>query len=241
MARPFQDRHVVVTGGTGFLGTAVVRRLLDAGATCHIPAFDDHEIERFAQKDHERVVISKAVDLTNANHVSSFYAELPSLWASIHCAGGFDMGAITDMSVEAYRRQVALNLDTCYFCCREAVVRMTADAGVDNATAGGRIVNVAARPALEPRQGASMTAYTLAKAAVAALTQALAEEVADRGIWVNAIAPSTIDTPANRKAMPDADHERWPSTDDLAATLAFLASPENRSTRGAIVPVYGRS
>jgi NAD(P)-dependent dehydrogenase (short-subunit alcohol dehydrogenase family) len=105
---------------------------------------------------------------------------------------------------------------------------------------GGRIVNVAARPALEWRMGVGMTAYTATKAAVAALTVALAEEVAKNGILVNAIAPSIIDTPANRTAMPKADHSAWPKPDEIARTIAFLASPENQVTRGAIVPVYGR-
>ena len=106
---------------------------------------------------------------------------------------------------------------------------------------GGRIVNVAARPALEPRIGAGMTAYTASKAGVAALTAALAEEVAKDGILVNAVAPSIMDTPANRKAMPKADFSAWPKVEEVAATILFLASPDNKVTRGAIVPVYGKS
>ena len=107
------------------------------------------------------------------------------------------------------------------------------------AGAGGRIVNVAARPGVEPRTGAGMAAYAAAKAAVAALTQALAEEVAAEGIWVNAVAPSILDTPANRAAMPDADHAAWPKTTAVAETIVFLAAPDNAVTRGAVVPVYG--
>jgi NAD(P)-dependent dehydrogenase (short-subunit alcohol dehydrogenase family) len=106
---------------------------------------------------------------------------------------------------------------------------------------GGRIVNVAARPALEPRTGAGMTAYTIAKSGVATLTIALAEEVAKDGILVNAVAPSIMDTAANRKAMPKADFDKWPKVEEVAATILFLASPGNRVTRGAIVPVYGKS
>jgi NAD(P)-dependent dehydrogenase (short-subunit alcohol dehydrogenase family) len=105
---------------------------------------------------------------------------------------------------------------------------------------GGRIVNVASRQGVEPRQGANLTAYTAAKAGVAALTMALAEEVAGDGILVNAVAPSLMDTPANRKAMPKADFSTWPKVEEVAATIVFLASPENKVTRGAVVPVYGR-
>ena len=98
---------------------------------------------------------------------------------------------------------------------------------------GGRIVNVAARPALEPRTGAGMAAYAASKAAVVALTVALAEEVAKDGILVNAVAPSIMDTPANRAAMPKADHAAWPKVEEVAATILFLASPDNTVTRGA--------
>jgi NAD(P)-dependent dehydrogenase (short-subunit alcohol dehydrogenase family) len=106
---------------------------------------------------------------------------------------------------------------------------------------GGRIVNVAARPALEPRLGAGMVAYTASKSAVAALTQALAQETTDEQIWVNAVAPSVLDTPANRAAMPAADYRRWVSPADLAEMITFLASSANRVTRGAVIPVYGGS
>jgi NAD(P)-dependent dehydrogenase (short-subunit alcohol dehydrogenase family) len=126
-----------------------------------------------------------------------------------------------------------MNLISCILCCRAAVRAMT--------NAGGRIVNVAARPALEWRSGAGMAAYTASKAGVAALTAALAEEVAKDGILVNAVAPSIMDTPANRQAMPKADYSLWPKVEEVAATIAFLASPENLVTRGAIVPVYGKS
>jgi NAD(P)-dependent dehydrogenase (short-subunit alcohol dehydrogenase family) len=118
-------------------------------------------------------------------------------------------------------------------CCRAAVQAMAGN--------GGRIVNVAARPALEWRTGAGMTAYATSKAGVAAFTAALAEEVVKDGILVNAVAPSTMDTPANRNAMPKADFALWPKVEEVAATIVFLASPDNRVTRGGIVPVYGKT
>jgi NAD(P)-dependent dehydrogenase (short-subunit alcohol dehydrogenase family) len=132
-------------------------------------------------------------------------------------------------------QQVDMNFVTCFLCCRAAVN------AIARTGAGGRIVNVAARPALEWRSGAGMAAYTASKAAVAALTVALAEEVAKQGILVNAVAPSIMDTPANRQAMPRADHAAWPKVEEVAATIRFLASPDNKVTRGAVVPVYGRS
>src|SRR5262249_56408984 len=107
--------------------------------------------------------------------------------------------------------------------------------------AGGRVARVAARRAREGRPGGGMPAYTACKAGVAALTAALAEEVAKDGILVNAVAPSIMDTTANRQAMPKADHALWPKVEEVAGTIVYLASPENRVGRGGVIPVYGKS
>ncbi|MCG8459934.1 MAG: SDR family NAD(P)-dependent oxidoreductase [Holophagales bacterium] len=232
----FSGRQLVVTGGLGALGSAVVARLLEAGAHCHVPQVPPGVPSPdlpLPYRDHPRLTLHDAVDLTDAGAVEAFYSGLPVLWASIHCAGGFGMAPIAETDERAYRHLMALNAESCFLCCRHALARIRAGGE------GGRLVNVAARPAVEPRTGAGMVAYTMSKAAVAALTQALAEEVADEGIWVNAVAPSIIDTPANRDAMPDAAPFPWPSPDDLAETIVFLASPANRAGRGAVIPVYG--
>lgn len=230
----FDKKHVVVTGGTGALGTAVVGQLLDGGAFVHIPVFEEKEIERFPYNEHERVQMISHIDLTDEALVKRFYDAVGEVWASIHIAGGFDMSALADTSAEAFEQQFNMNAKTCFLCCREAV-RAMRGLGV-----GGRIVNVAARPGIEPRQGAGMVAYATSKAAVAAMTQALGEELAGEGIWVNAVAPSILDTPANRAAMPDADHAAWPKVEEVAATIVHFASPENGAARGVVAPVYGR-
>jgi NAD(P)-dependent dehydrogenase (short-subunit alcohol dehydrogenase family) len=173
-------------------------------------------------------------DLADEAAVARLYAGVPRLWASIHIAGGFAMAPLVATDKKMLMAQLEMNLASCFLCCRAAVAAM-------KASGGGRIVNVVARQALEPRTGAGMTAYTASKAAVAALTQALAQEVAGDGILVNAIAPSIMDTAQNRKDMPKADVTLWPKVEEVAATILFLASPENRVTRGAVVPVYGRS
>lgn len=233
-AQEFDGLHVVVTGGCGALGGAVVQRLLDRGAWCHIPAMNTAEAGRSAHKGHERVRLVPGVDLANENQVESFYRGVPSLWASVHVAGGFAMQPIEKATLADLRAMLDTNLATCFLCCCEAVRRMRAGKGD-----GGRIVNVAAKPALVPTGG--MAAYAASKAAVANLTVSLAEELKDSGVWVNAVVPSIMDTPANRKAMPDADHGAWPRVEDVAASIVFLASPGNRVSRGALVPVYGRS
>jgi NAD(P)-dependent dehydrogenase (short-subunit alcohol dehydrogenase family) len=232
----FANRHVVVTGGAGALGTAVVAALIADGAVCHVPCFDEAEAKRFRFRDHKQVAVTVAGSLAEEAAVSRVFADLPSLWASIHIAGGFAFAALRDTAVATIRQQIDMNFLSCILCCRAAVQAMSKTPG-----AGGRIVNIAARPALEWRSGANMAAYTASKAAVAALTVALAEEVAKDGILVNAVAPSTMDTPANRQSMPKADFAAWPKLEEVAATILFLASPDNRVTRGGIVPVYGKS
>ncbi len=122
-----------------------------------------------------------------------------------------------------------------FLCCRAAVRSMLASGTT------GRIVNVTARPGLDPRKGSGMVAYAASKAAVAAMTVALAEELKGKGILVNAVAPSTLDTPANRAAMPDADFSKWVGLDAAAEAVAYLVSPKNTAMSGTLVPLYGRA
>ncbi len=204
---------VVITGGSGGLGGAVVDAFKGAGFTCHVPT-------------------RRTLDLTDERAVEAFYASVPSLWASIHVAGGFAMAPIEKTSLADLRGQMAINLDTAFLCCREAVKAL-------RKAGGGRIVNVTSRAALVP--GGGTIAYSTSKAALAMLTQSLAEEVRADGILVNAVAPSIIDTPTNRQAMPTANHASWAKPIDIARTILWLASRDNVLTSGAIVPVHGRS
>jgi NAD(P)-dependent dehydrogenase (short-subunit alcohol dehydrogenase family) len=228
----FHDRHIVVSGGAGALGSAVVEVLVDAGAVCHVPCMDEAEAQRFRLREHKNVRLSVTGSLADEAAIARLYQGIAPLWASIHIAGGFAAGPLREMTVATLHQQIDMNFISCALCCRAALGAMTG---------GGRIVNVSARAGLEWRSGAGMVAYTASKTAVAALTAALAEEVAKDGILVNAVAPSIMDTPANRHAMPKADYDLWPKVEEVAATIVFLASPDNRVTRGAIVPVYGKS
>ena len=224
-------REAVVTGGTGALGSAVVGRLLEVGATVHIPVYAARELERFPHRDSSAVRLHEGLDLTQEDDVTRLFGATSSLYASIHVAGGFAMGPIASTGLDVWDHLMRMNATTCFLSCREAVKAM--------GEREGRIVNVAARPALVPTP--QMAAYAASKAAVAALTLSLAEELAESSIWVNAVVPSIIDTDANRAAMPDADHTAWPKPEEIAETIAFLASPNNAVTRGALVPVYGKS
>lgn len=232
MAERFAGKHVVVTGGAGALGRVVTGALLGEGANVHIPAFSSRDEEVVEVFGSDRLSVVSGIDLSDADAVTGFYDGLPTLWASVHIAGGFAMAPLAETTAADMQKQFAMNAMTCFLCCKAGAARM-AD--------GGRIVNVTARPALEPRTGAGMVAYTASKAAVAAMTVALGEELVDDGILVNAVAPSVIDTPANRSAMPKSDPAKWVAPETLAEAILFLASPENTATRGSLLSVYGRS
>jgi len=232
MSSAFAGRQVVVTGATGELGEAVARLLAAEGATVHVPARSLDKARALYAELGDRVVVGSVSDLADEGAVSAYYAGLPPLWASIHCAGGFAASKIDGTPLADLKKMLDLNTASAFLCCREAVKNMRGR--------GGRIVNVTAQPGVEPRRGAGMAAYAASKAAVAAITLALAEEVAADGIWVNAVVPSIMDTEANRRSMPNADHAKWPKLDEVASTIAFLASPANAVTRAALVPVYGK-
>lgn len=240
MKTPPREKHYVITGGTGGLGTAVVGRLIEAGATCHVPWVNERELEHFPYAS--KVKLSQ-VNMADAASAEAFYQSLPALHGSIHLVGGFDMKPVEATTPEDFEKMWRLNTLSCFVCCRAAVAafrRTVAGQASERPPAGvaGRIVNVGARPALEPTGG--MIAYAVAKAGVVSLTQSLAAELKNEGILVNAVLPSIMDTPANRKAMPDADFERWPKTEQVADAIAWLVGPANQLTSGSLLPVYGK-
>lgn len=221
----YTGKQVVITGGTGALGQAVVKTLLEQGATCHVTWLFEQELEHFELAD--QVTLHQA-DCSDESAVVKLYGSLDGLWGSIHIVGGFGMSPIRETSLEAFRQMQTLNAETCFLTCREAVRTMKM---------GGRIVNVSARPVLEPYGGA--IAYAASKAAVASITRCLADEVKGDGILVNAVVPSILDTPANRESMPDANFVSWPKVEQVANTISWLASPDNAVTSGTLVPVFG--
>jgi len=221
----------MVSGGTGGLGRAVVDWLLERDARCVVPSRSGEPPANApwaGPADRLRIV---QADLTDPQDVRRVFESVEELAASLHLAGGFDMGPIESIELETFRRMFETNAQTCFLCCQAAV------AAFRRQRAEGRIVNVAARPAVEPVGG--MLAYTTSKAAVASITQCLAREVRPEKILVNAVLPSLIDTPDNRQAMPDADHASWPTPAQIAEAIVYLASPANTLTHGALLPVYG--
>jgi NAD(P)-dependent dehydrogenase (short-subunit alcohol dehydrogenase family) len=226
----------LITGGTGALGQVVCAAFLAAGARVVATYVVARERVAFEQAVHGDAELAE-VELGDAAQVTALVERVVAARGRIdvllNLAGGFWGGApLIDTPDAELDRLFAMNVKTAFGCARAVVPAMIR-------RRHGRIVNVTARPALVG--GANVSAYAISKAGVAALTRALADEVREHGITVNAIAPSTIDTAANRAAMPKADPSRWVRPEEIAATLVFLASDAAASISGAIIPVYGRA
>ena len=225
----------LITGGTGGLGAAVTRAFLDGGWRVVVPVYDEAERERVPA--HERLVLESA-DLFDPASVQSIAAaaggdEAAPLRAVVNLVGGFAMGErVHATPVEDFEAQLRLNLRPTYLVCQATLEHL-------QAAGGGAIVCVSSRVALRPFAGAA--GYVVGKAAVLAFVDALAEEYRRDDIRVNAILPSVIDTPANRRSMPDADHSRWVAPEEIAAVVRFLCEDGSKPISGAHVPVYGRA
>jgi NAD(P)-dependent dehydrogenase (short-subunit alcohol dehydrogenase family) len=225
----------LITGGTGGLGAAVTRAFLDGGWRVVVPVFDARERERVPA--HERLVLEPAdlSDLESTSAVTAIAAgddEAP-LRAVVNLVGGFaEGGRVHETPVEDYESQLRLNLRPAYLVCHAAIPHL-------QAAGGGAIVCVSSRAALRPFAGAA--GYIVAKAAVLAFVDVLAAEYRDDGIRANAVLPSVIDTPANRRAMPAADHDRWVAPEQIASVVRWLCEDGAGVVSGAHVPVYGRA
>jgi NAD(P)-dependent dehydrogenase (short-subunit alcohol dehydrogenase family) len=224
----------IVTGGTGALGQAVVMRLLGDGMTVCVPFVVDQEDEALrarARRMGDRLLTRRA-DVTDPAAMDGFVEKVVSahgpVGALVAGVGGFAGGGLLDTDRATWERMLALNL-TSTFTAARAVVPGMVKAG------RGRVVAVASRAVLPPAPG--FIGYTVAKAGVIAFVQALAAEVRAHGITVNAVAPSTMDTPANRAAMPDADRSGWVPVESVANTIAFLVSEDAAHVTGALVTV----
>lgn len=226
-----------ISGGAGNLGRAVTRAFLEAGwrvavALHHTDAqgaLDSHKAE-FPGR-----ITTFLLDLTTERGADAALRETTE-WggrvdAAVHLMGGWHGGQkLAETPVDAWDRMMDLNLKSAWLVARAAIPRMTG---------GGALVFVSSRAARTGRAGSG--AYAIAKEGVVVLAETVAEEYRERGIRANTVLPGTIDTPANRESMPNADHAKWTAPEEIAAAILFLASPAASAVNGAAVPVYGRS
>ncbi len=220
---------VLVAGGTGALGTAVVRELASAGYAVTSTWIVDAERDRLASEPVELV----RADLFDPDDTVPAVASVDDLEAVVNLVGGFASGPrVHETDPEDFDRLVRLNLRPAFLLARAAMPRLVE-------RGGGAFVGVSARAALRPFPGAA--GYITGKAALLAFVQALDAEYRREGVRCNAVLPSTIDTPANRAAQPDADFSKWVPPADIAKVVRFLVSEDSAPTTGAAIPVYGRA
>ena len=236
-----KDRIAIITGGTGALGRAVAEHFLAHGAKVAVPWIVEPEVPMFHQqmggRFPESSMMLARVDLGSEAEVAKFVSDVEKRFGRvdilINLVGGFwGFKTVADTTMAEWQAMFDLNLKPTFLCCRAAVPVMQKHKY-------GRIVSVSSRTGLTG--AGEFAAYAIAKGAIKTFTASLAEEVLGDNVLVNAIAPSTIDTQANRTAMPKAKHENWVKPADIAKTLAFLCSDQNQVTSGVVVPVYGRA
>ena len=225
---------VLVAGGTGALGSAVVKALLDDGSSVVTTWRDSRERDAAVAQfpDHNGLTLVEA-DLTDPDAVAAAVDAVEDLRAVVNLVGGYAAsGKVHQTDPDEFDRMLRLNLRPAFLLARATMPRLVA-------AGGGAFLAVSSRAALEPFAGAA--GYITAKAAVIAFVRALDVEYRRHGVRCNAIAPGVIDTPANRQAQPDADHARWTDPADIAAVIRFLLSDDSAVVTGATIPVYGRS
>ena len=228
-----QGKQVLLTGGTGGLGMGVTQVVLDRGADLTLPYINSQEVTRLKQtlspEDFSRIQFV-SVDLLDETAVEQLVNDMGRVDVLIHLVGGFSMGKTHEYGFDDWKRDFDLNLNTTFLACKHCLRKMR-EQGY------GRIVTVGSRGAMEPT--GELAAYCASKAAVVALTKAIAAETKGTNITANVVLPSVIDTPSNREAMGDENADTWVKPQSLGEVIAFLASEAAKDVRGAAVPVYG--
>jgi NAD(P)-dependent dehydrogenase (short-subunit alcohol dehydrogenase family) len=228
---------VVITGGAGALGAGIIGTLLGEGA--RVVSLDTPSGAERLRKSPRAGLTSIACDVASgeawASALGSIERDVGAPTGAVLVAGGWQGGKPLHTSDDAVTRaMIAQNFTTAEASMRALLPGMVA-------RRAGAIVVVGSRAAERPWTSAGAAAYAASKAGVVALAQAVAAEVLDSGVRVNAVLPSTIDTPANRHAMPNVDPSTWVAPESIAAVVSFLLSPASRDISGAAIPVYGRA
>lgn len=230
----FKGKSVVVTGAAGHLGQAVASAFAAEGAHLLLIDVDAGRLEEIfpgTSSNREKLAVDLRDEAATAEALAQVMSDGRSCDVLCAIAGGFHMGEpVHETPAEVWELMLGLNTQTLLSVVKALVPGMIAQGE-------GRVVTVGAAAA---RSGvAGMGAYTASKSMVMRLTEAMAAELAGKGVTVNAVLPSIIDTPQNREAMPGADPGKWIEPKDLAAIVTFLASPEARAVNGALLPVTG--
>ncbi len=226
-------KNIIITGAAGNLGKATLEKMVSEGY--HVIATVEPGKTLGFYEDHAQVDIHH-LDLMNEDDATTFVAVVLKKYKTIDAAlllvGGYAGGDIASTSGEMLRNMYALNFETTYFLARPLFKQMMAQKN-------GRIIMIGARPALLPKDGKNSFAYAMSKSLIFELANILNVEGKDSNVTATVIVPSTLDTPANRKGMPDADFTTWVKPEDVANIMAFVISNNAAPLRETVLKVYG--
>lgn len=228
-------KKILITGANGNLGAAAVKKFLDSGYRVIAVARSGSELGFAVGKSNFEL---HQVDLSDENAAGLFIKEAINLYGTIDCgaflAGGFAMGNIDNTSGSELKKMISLNFETAYFIARSLFQHMLQNGY-------GRIIFTGARPALQPEQGKNSLAYTLSKSLLFTFADILNATAKGKNVTASVIVPSIIDTPPNRKSMPDADFSKWPKVEQIADVLEFICNDANSVVRDPVYKVYGNA
>ena len=230
----FKNKTVLITGGTGALGQVVAAKFIELGAQLASSYLFEDELKRLSDVFRKTVLLARA-DVSDDEDVAALFNQIGQKYTRvdilINIVGGFLPKANIDSTgMKEWDHMMNMNLKSVFLCSRE-FLRQLGNTGY------GRIISMAAMPALKPAAGRGP--YSVSKAGVVTLTQVLGEELKGTGITANAIAPSIIKTQANVNSMPEEDASKWVTPEEIAETMLFLCSENARSINGVCFPIFG--
>lgn len=229
------NKTAIVTGASGNMGQAVIKKFLAEGYNVVgtiIP--NDATPFEIDNAKLEKVIVDLMSEEDSAKFIQTVIAKYGSIDAAVLTVGGFAMGKIEDTSAADIMKQYKLNFETAYHVARPVFVQMMKQNS-------GRIFMIGSRPGLDAKNGKGMVAYGLGKSLIFRLAELMNEEAKGTSVVTAVVVPSTIDTPPNRKSMPDADFNNWVKAEDIAAVIHYHCTDEAAAIRETVIKMYNNS
>ena len=228
------SKTAIVTGAAGNLGKAVVDKLHQDGFQVVGTKLPKESLENFEGNPN---IEAYDLDVTNPEAMATFVQHVVSSYGALDRAallvGGFGMGSVENTTLDDIHHLFRLNFESAFVSAKYIFEQM------QQQPQGGRMVLVGAKPALDPEAGKGMVAYALSKSLIFRLAELLNASGKGKGVQTSVVVPSIIDTPPNRKAMPDAPFDDWVKPEEIADTISFLFSDKASKLRESVVKIYG--
>lgn len=230
-----EKKTILITGASGNLGKASVEKFAAAGYSVVATVSPGKALGYKTVGSVDTIAVDLAAETSVADVIPGVIQKYGNIDAALFLAGGFSMGSIAETGAAELDKMFAINFETAYHTARLVFQQMMKQAS------GGRLIFIGSRPALQPKDGKNAIGYALSKSLIFTFANMLNAEGASKNVTSSVIVPSTIDTPANREAMPKADFSAWVQPDEIADAMMFIVSDKGRSLRESVLKIYGRS